>query len=116
MKFSREVVIDCLYPVIERFWEEEIPPKEWNQGIISNVYKGKGDRERLQFQRGITVSSSISMICEEIINERMIKIVPMTQAQGGGKSGASTRDHVFLLRGAIHYAIKKQAGNVCHLL
>ena len=100
--------MDCLYPVINLFWEREIPPKEWNIGLISNVYKGKGDREKLQFQRGITVSSSISMVLEEVINERMIKVVPMTQAQGGGKKGASTRDHVFLLRGAITYALKNR--------
>ena len=78
---------------------EECSPREWNQGVISSVYKGKGDREKLQFQRGITVSSAISMICEEIINERMGEVVSLTQAQGGGKKGSSTRDHVFLLRG-----------------
>ena len=82
--------------------------KEWNLGLISNIYKGKGDREKMKFQRGITVSSSISMILEEIINERMVQIVPLTQAQGGGKEGASTRDHVFLLRGAMHHAIKNK--------
>ena len=32
----------------------------------------------------------------------------MTQAQGGGKKGSSTRDHVFLLRGTMTYAIKNQ--------
>ena len=62
----------------------------------------------MKFQRGITVSSSISMILEEIINERMVRIIPLTQAQGGGKKGASTRDHVFILRGAMHHAIKNK--------
>ena len=70
------------------------------------MYKGKGDREKLKFQRGITVSSSLSMICEDIINERMTKLVELTPAQGGGKKGTSTRDHVFLLRGAITHALK----------
>ena len=48
------------------------------------------------------------MICEEIINRRMVKIIPLTQAQGGGKKGVSTRDHVFLLRCAMTHAIKNR--------
>ena len=30
----------------------------------------------------------------------------MTQAQGGGRRGCSTRDHLFILRGAMAHAIK----------
>ena len=108
LKRGGKALIDCLYPVIEDFWEHEQSPKEWNQGIISSIYKGKGDREKLQFQRGITVSSAISMTCEEIINKRLMEIAPLTQAQGGGRKGSSTRDHVFLLRGAIMHAIKNR--------
>ena len=108
LKRGGNFMTDCLYPVIEEFWENEVAPREWNRGTITSVYKGKGDREKLQFQRGITVSSSVSMIIEQIINERMIKLIPMTQAQGGGKKGSSTRDHVFLIRGATTYAIKSR--------
>ena len=35
-----------------------------------------------------------------------MKIAPLSPAQGGGKKGTSTRDHVFLLRGAITHALK----------
>ena len=80
---------------MKHFWENESPPKEWNLGLISSIYKGKGDCERLKFHRGITVSSAISMVLEEAINQRMVQLIPFTQAQGGGKKGTSTRDHVF---------------------
>merc|ERR1739838_1165084 len=30
----------------------------------------------------------------------------MTQAQGGGRKGSSTRDHLFILRGAMAHAIR----------
>ena len=108
LKRGGDSFVDCLYSVIKEFWLNEDSPKEWNRGIISSIYKGKGDREKLQFQRGITVSSAISMICEEVINRRMTEIVTMTQAQGGGKKGSSTRDHVFILRGAMIHAMKNQ--------
>ena len=108
LKRGGDELINCLYPVIVYFWKNEVPPKEWNHGIISSVYKGKGDREKLQCHRGITVSSSISMILEEVISKRMTELVPFTQAQGGGKKGTSTRDHVFLLRGAMTFALKNK--------
>lgn len=73
LKRGGDSFVDCLYPVIKEFWTSEHTPKEWNQGVISSIYKGKGDREKLKFQRGITVSSTISMICEEIINKRMVE-------------------------------------------
>ena len=108
LKRGGDELIDCLYPVITNFWQNEIAPKEWNLGLISSIYKGKGDREKLQFHRGITVSSAVSMILEEAICQRMVKLIPFTQAQGGGKKGTSTRDHVFLLRGAMTYAMKNK--------
>ena len=98
--------LERLYPLIKEFWEKEIAHAVWNKGLITLVFKGKGDRESLNCQRGITVSSTISMICEELINNRMTQLVPLSQAQGGGKKGSSTRDHIFVLRGAIAMALK----------
>ena len=45
LKRGGEPMVDLIVPVIAAFWEEETPPKQWNQGLISNVWKGKGDRE-----------------------------------------------------------------------
>ena len=98
--------LEWLYPIVKMFWEKEIVTKIWNNGIITLVFKGKGDREDLHFQRAITVSSTISMVCEELINNRITRLIPLTQAQGGGKKGSATRDHLFILRGAMAYALK----------
>ena len=78
LKRGGQALVNCLYPVIQEFWAKEYTLEEWNRGLISSIYKGKGDREKLEFQRGITVSSSISMICEEIINQRMVKLIPFS--------------------------------------
>ena len=59
-------MVDLIMPVITAFWREEKAPAQWNMGIVTNVWKGKGDRERLENQRGITVSSTIGTIAEEI--------------------------------------------------
>ena len=97
-----------IFQVVKYFWKFEIAPKIWNLGVITLVHKGKGDRENLNSYRGITVSNSISMICEELINARMSRLVEMTQAQGGSKRNSSTRDHLFLLRGAIDHSLRQK--------
>ena len=112
LKRGGEPMVDFIMPVIRAFWVEEEAPPQWNQGIITNVWKGKGDREKMENQRGITVSSSIGTIAEEVINRRLVKTIKFTQAQAGGQKGASTTDHVFILRNIME--ISKKEGR--HLL
>ena len=76
-------------------------------GIITNVFKGKGDREKMENQRGITVSSSIGTIAEEILTNRLMKTITFSQAQAGGRKGGSALDHIFILKSAIEIALKE---------
>ena len=78
-------------------------PRIWNQGLISNVFKGKGDREKMENQRGITVSSSVGTIAEEIITAT----VKFSQAQAGGRKGGNALDHIFILKSMISLALHK---------
>ena len=107
IKRGAEPMVDIIYPVIKTFWNEEQPPKQWNEGIITNIWKGKGDKERMENQRGITVSSAIGTIVEEIMTDRLMRTISFTQAQAGGRKGASTADHIFILKSLIAVAMKK---------
>jgi len=107
LKNGGDPMVDLIYPVIKAFWEEERAFEQWNEGIITSVYKGKGDREKLENQRGITVSSSIGTIVEEIITNRLLQTIRFTQAQVGGRKGGSTTDQVFILKALIALAIKR---------
>ena len=101
-------MVNALIPVIDFFWVNENVPDEWNEGHITTIWKGKGDREKLSNHRGITISSTISMIAEEILNNRLLSIIQFTQAQGGGKKGCATCDHLFIVKSIIAYAMKKR--------
>ena len=68
LKRGGSAMVKFIMPVIKAFWVEEKPTRQWNQGIITNIMEGRGDKEKLDNQRGITVSSSIGTIVEEIIN------------------------------------------------
>ena len=106
IKLGEEEMAKLIHHVVKAFWDGELVPSLWNEGLISSVWKGKGDKEKMEYQRGITVSSTISMIPEEIIHNRMRNIIKLSPAQGGGKKGSATRDHLFLLRAAMSTAIK----------
>ena len=106
IKLGGEPMVDLIAIVVKAFWEEETAPDQWNEGLITNIWKGKGDREAMENQRGITVSSSVGTIPEEIMNDRLTKTVQFTQAQAGGKKGGSAADQVFIIKGVIALAKK----------
>ena len=101
IKGTKDQFLKVFMPLIEKIWNEEQVPKEWNKGAITTIWKGKGDRECLDNHRGITVSSAIGSILEEVIDKRVEKIVKFSPGQAGGVRGASTSDHLFLLRGIM---------------
>ena len=108
LKRGETEMVEFFYPVIKAFWEEEKTPAQWNKGIITNIWKGKGDREKMVNQRGITVSSAYGTTAEELVFKKVTKVIKFTQAQAGGRKGASTADHVFILRNIISLAIKEK--------
>ena len=50
LKRGGEPMVDFIMPVFRAFWCEGVPPIIWNQGLITNVFKGKGDREKMENQ------------------------------------------------------------------
>ena len=108
LKRTGSDTVEFLWPVFLAVWQEEVIPEPWNEGLITSIYKGKGDREMLKNHRGITVSSSIGSILEELIDKRIENTVTFTQAQGGGQKGTSTCDHVFILRSIIAISQKQK--------
>ena len=57
--------------------------------------------------RGKATSSSIGTTIDSFIDTRIEHLVPFTQAQGGGKRGTSTFDHLFILRAIIDISISQ---------
>ena len=108
LKRPGEAMIEILYPLVCTIWNEETVPKQWNKGNITSIWKGRGDKELLSNHRGITTSSAIGTIFDSLIDKRIEHLVPYTEAQGGGKKGASTYDHLFLLRAMIDISIKQK--------
>ena len=99
---------NMICPLIKTIWKEETIPDQWNKGLITSLWKGKGDKELLSNHRGITVSSALGSILEQLIDKRMEQNIPLTPAQGGGKKKSSTFDHLFILRALISVSLKQK--------
>ena len=108
LKRPGEIMTTFIYPLIETIWNEETIPQTWNKGHVTSLWKGKGDKEKLENYRGITTSSAIGTILESVIDRRIERMVKFTQAQGGGKRKASTFDHLFIARAITDIAIKQK--------
>ena len=50
------------------------------------------------------------------MDKRMEKIIQFTQGQGGGVPGASTCDHLFLVRAAMQIAVEKKTDTLLNFL
>ena len=108
MKHTKEQFTKILMPLIKEVWLQEKVPSNWKKGSITTLWKGKGDKERLENHRGITVSSAIGSIVQEVIDKRIEKVVQFSPGQAGGVKGAATCDHLFILRGIMTTAIAKK--------
>ena len=115
LKRPGEKMSDFIYPLIKQVWEEEVTPNLWNVGHITSIWKGKGDKEKLENHRGITTSSAIGSIMEILLDNRLEAHLPFTQAQGGGQRGASTCDHLFLLRTIMDTAKREKKSFSFHV-
>ena len=108
IKRTGETMVNFIHPLVKAIWKNESIPSRWNTGTITSIWKGKGDREDLSNQRGITTSSSIGTIIDTLVDSRIARVVPFTEAQGGGKKGAMTSDHLFILRAIICISQKQK--------
>ena len=78
-----------------------IIPQDWKTGEITRIYKGKGKRGKCSNERGITLSSNIGKVFERLLNTRILKQINITQAQGGGRKGQATVDHITKIKETI---------------
>ena len=49
LKGKQIEMTEFLWPVILSVWHEEKIPEQWNEGLITSLYKGKGDQEISDF-------------------------------------------------------------------
>ena len=77
-------------------------PDDWSQGIISPIYKVKGDRASPDNYRGIAILSCFGKLITAVLNNRLNKyledMIVLAEEQAGFRKGCGTTDHIFNLK------------------
>ena len=98
---------------MNKVFNEEKIPEEWQKGEIIIIYKGKGEKGKCSNERGITLASNMGKVFERLINNRIKDEIRMTEAQAGGQVGKSTADHINILNSIINHSKRKKKQNLC---
>ena len=113
LKCLNDKSIHDLLKIFNELYKNSLVPNEWNNGIITMIYKMKGEYGDPKNYRGITVSSNVLKLMEKLMANRYSKEIEMTEFQGGSKKGSSTRDHIFVILALIK---KIQMQRIAHYI
>ena len=80
-------------------------PEQWNQVIITALFKNKGSKKYLVNFRGIFLTESLSKVFEKLVMIRHDDTIKnVSSNQNGATKGKSTTDNTFLLNACIDHA------------
>ena len=78
------------------FCENKVP-LSWKAGILTSIYKGKGQKGNPMNERGITVMCAPFKLMEKLIYSHMLPFVKISDRQAGGRATMGTGHHIFIL-------------------
>jgi hypothetical protein len=99
---------EVMQQAFNQILHDKIIPDQWQQGVITKLYKGKGTKGKCSNERGITVSSNAGKVLERIVNNRAMEDIEISDAQAGGRKNRATTDHLLILKDIIRQYKKKR--------
>ena len=98
VKALGEMGQEWIHSLLEKIWETEMKPKDWEESEMIKFYKQKGDILNCENYRGIKLLEHVLKILERVIEGRLRELVPIHRHQFGFMSGKSTMDAIFIVR------------------
>ena len=101
--------IELIRQLAERVFAGEPIPKEWEESIILNLYKGKGDALDRGNYRGLKLTDQVLKVLERVLDSAIRDMVDINEMQFGFVPGKGTTDAIFMARQMQekHHAVKK---------
>ena len=94
-----------LLQIINIIKRTHVIPSQWEEMMITTIYKGKGTQKDLVNQRGIFLTQVICKIWERLIKLRTGEVTAkINKLQAGSTTGKCPSDQLFLLRSCISHA------------
>ena len=106
LKYAGTGLLQALLDIFNYMKNNIVVPHQWEEVLVTTIYKGKGRKKELCNYRGIFLTSVLSKIFEKLIQSRISTILnEVSKFQAGATSNRSPADQLFLLRGAIDHMI-----------
>jgi len=99
IKYGGNKVLNRMYELVRQIWEEESIPEERKETIVVPLHK-RGDRDRCENYRGITLGNAAYKILSNIILGKIKPYIEkvMGDYQNGFRDGRSVIDNIFALK------------------
>ena len=105
LKSSKTKMLSAFTKLFNMVFATGFVPEQWCQGIISPIYKNKGDKGNPDNYRGITILSCFGKLFTSVLNNRLNKYLEnmniRCQEQTGFRKQYSTNDNIFNLKCSI---------------
>lgn len=97
-------VLEPLLKVFNIIRVSKVIPEQWNNVLISLIYKNKGSKKELVNYRGIFLTVIVSKVFEALIKKRIsTNLASVDLHQAGSRNNRGPPDNTFLLRGCIDH-------------
>ena len=97
-------VLEPLLAIFNVIRVSKVIPEQWNNVLISLIYKNKGSKKELVNYRGIFLTVIVSKVFESLIKKRISdNLAKVDLNQAGSRTNRSPADNTFLLRGCIDH-------------
>ena len=114
LRFCGSAVGSCLVDLIKQIWKEGTIPSEWKISIVVPLYK-RGDKEKAENYRGISLLCSAYKVYAEILRNRLEEVIEakgmLPESQAGFRKGRSTMDNIFILNHIVQREKGKKRGD-----
>lgn len=108
-KYGGEKMEEWLWKFCNRVWKGEGWPEAWKEGLIVPILK-KGEGERVEDYRGVTLMATAykmyAMILAERLREEIEEKGLLADNQAGFRKGMGTIDNIYVL----NYLVNRQVG------
>jgi hypothetical protein len=96
-------------------WRGEGFPEDWREGVICPIFK-KGEKNRAENYRGITLLNTGYKLYASVLSERMKREIEekgvLPDSQAGFRKGRGTVDNVYILDHLARNELRKKGGRM----
>lgn len=102
LKYSKTKMLTAFTKLFNLVFSSGFIPEDWSQGIITPIYKNKGEKSSPDNYRGITILSCFGKLFTAVLNHRLNQYLEnmniLCEEQAGFRKNYSTTDHIFNLK------------------